>query len=144
MRSRGVASSAWRSASATAGSAALSPLLEAAGVGGAVRFDLGFIPALSYYTGIVFQITVPDLGFPIANGGRYDGLLSRFGADRPATGFGIAVPHLHQALVAGGWQAPSESPLLVLGPHGDDATTLRVATALRSAGVAVPIGDVAE
>lgn len=123
---------------------ALAPLLEAAGIGGAVRFDLGFVPSLSYYTGIVFQVTVPDLGFPIANGGRYDGLLARFGADRPATGFGIAVPHLHQALVAAGWQAPTESPLLILTPHSDDATTLRAATVLRAAGIAVAIGDVAE
>lgn len=124
--------------------AALAPLLEAAGVGGAVRFDLGFIPAISYYTGIVFQVTVAGLGFPVANGGRYDRLLARFGADRPATGFGIAIPHLHQALVAAGWQAPSESPLLILTPHRDDATTLRVASTLRAAGIAVAIGDVAE
>jgi ATP phosphoribosyltransferase regulatory subunit len=102
----------------------LRPLLEAAGVGGAIRFDLGFIPALPYYTGVVFQVTVPDLGFPIATGGRYDGLLARFGADRAATGFGIAVPHLHQALVTAGWQAPAGSPLLVLAPDdGDDAAT---------------------
>ena len=123
---------------------ALRPLLEAAGVGGAIRFDLGFIPALPYYTGVVFQVTVPDLGFPIATGGRYDGLLARFGADRAATGFGIAIPHLHQALVAAGWQAQAGSPLLVLAPSDDDATTLRVAAVLRAAGIAVAIGDVAE
>jgi ATP phosphoribosyltransferase regulatory subunit len=123
---------------------ALRPLLEAAGAGGAVRFDLGLVPALPYYTGVVFQVTVADLGFPIAAGGRYDGLLARFGADRPATGFGIAVPHLHQALVAAGWQAQAESPLLLLAPHVDDATTLRVAVALRGAGIAVAIGDIAE
>jgi ATP phosphoribosyltransferase regulatory subunit len=124
---------------------ALGPLLEAAGIGRAIRFDLGFIPALPYYTGVVFQVTVPDLGFPIATGGRYDGLLARFGADRPATGFGIAIPHLHQALVAGGWQAPAESPLLVLAPDdGDGTTTLRVAAALRATGIAVAIGEVAD
>jgi ATP phosphoribosyltransferase regulatory subunit len=123
---------------------ALRPLLEAAGVGGAVRFDLGFIPALPYYTGVVFQVTVPDLGFPIATGGRYDGLLARFGADRAATGFGIAIPHLHQALVAAGWQAQAGSPLLLLAPSDNDATTLRVAAVLRAAGIAVAIGDVAE
>jgi len=76
-------------------------------------------------------------------GPKFD--LARFGADRAATGFGIAIPHLHQALVAGGWQAPADSPLLLLAPHErDDATTLRVAAALRAAGVAVAIGDVAE
>ena len=124
---------------------ALGPLLEAAGVGGAIRFDLGYIPALPYYTGVVFQVTVPDLGFPIATGGRYDGLLAKFGADRAATGFGIAIPHLHQALVAAGWRAPAELPLLVLLPDaGDGAATLRVAAALRGSGIAVAIGDVAE
>jgi ATP phosphoribosyltransferase regulatory subunit len=124
---------------------ALRPLLEAAGVGDAIRFDLGYIPALPYYTGVVFQVTVADLGFPIATGGRYDGLLARFGADRAATGFGIAIPHLHQALVAAGWRTPAELPLLVLVPDtGDGTTTLRVAAALRRAGIAVAIGDVAE
>lgn len=124
---------------------ALQPLLEASGVGGAVQFDLGFVPALPYYTGVVFQVTVADLGFPIATGGRYDGLLGRFGTDRAATGFGITVPHLHQALVAAGWQAEAESPLLVLAPDpGDGAVTLRVAAALRAGGVAVAVGDVAE
>ena len=124
---------------------ALGPLLEAAGAGGAIRFDLGYIPALPYYTGVVFQVTVPDLGFPIATGGRYDGLLAKFGADRAATGFGIAIPLLHQALVSAGWRAPAELPLLVLLPDdGDGTATLRVAAALRGSGIAVAIGDVAE
>ena len=124
--------------------AALAPLLEAAGVGGAVRYDLGFVPALAYYSGVVFQVTVPDLGFAVAAGGRYDGLLGRFGGDRAATGFGIAVPHLHQAIVAEGWAVTDEAPLVILGPGGDDIATLRAATALRGAGVAVAIGEVAE
>lgn len=122
----------------------LGPLLEAAGVGAAIRFDLGFVPALPYYSGVVFQVTAPGLGFPIAAGGRYDGLLARFGADRPATGFGINVPHLHQAVVAAGWRPPSGSPLLVLAPAASDESTLRVAAALRAMGLAVAIGDVAE
>jgi ATP phosphoribosyltransferase regulatory subunit len=124
---------------------ALRPLLAAAGAGGAIRFDLGYIPALPYYTGVVFQVTVADLGFPIATGGRYDGLLAKFGADRAATGFGIAVPHLHQAILAAGWRTPDERPLLVLLPDAaDGAATLRVAAALRRSGIAVAIGDVAE
>ncbi len=122
----------------------LGPLLEAAGVGAAICFDLGFIPALPYYSGIVFQVTAPGLGFPIAAGGRYDGLLARFGADRAATGFGIAVPHLHQAVVAAGWQPQVGAPLLVLAPNKSDAATLSAAAGLRALGVAVAIGDVAE
>jgi len=124
----------------------LGPLLEAAGAGGAIRFDLGFVPTLSYYTGVVFQVTAPGLGFPIAAGGRYDGLLARFGADRPATGFGIAVPHLHQAIVAAeaGGPVEQEIPLVILVAAASDATTLRVAAALRSAGLDIAIGEVAE
>ncbi|HEX9270145.1 MAG TPA: ATP phosphoribosyltransferase regulatory subunit [Candidatus Limnocylindria bacterium] len=122
----------------------LAPLLEAAGVGAAIRYDLGFVPALPYYSGIVFQVTAPDVGFAIAAGGRYDGLLGRIGTERPATGFGINVPHLHQAVVAAGWQPRTDSPLLVLTPAASDEATLRAAAALRGMGVAVAIGDVAE
>ena len=123
---------------------ALGPLLEAAGIRAAIRFDLGFIPALSYYSGVVFQVTAPGLGFAIAAGGRYDGLLARFGTDRAATGFGIAIPHLHQAIVAAGWQPHEGAPLLVLAPADSAEATLAAAARLRALGVAVAIGDVAE
>ena len=123
---------------------ALGPLLAAAGVGAAIRFDLGFIPALPYYSGVVFQVTAPGLGFAIAAGGRYDGLLARFGTDRAATGFGIAVPHLHQAIVAAGWQPQTGAPLLVLAPADSAEATLAAAAGLRALGVAVAIGNVAE
>src|SRR5207247_10664907 len=113
------------------------PLLEAAGVGGAVRYDLGFVPALAYYSGVVFQVTVPDLGFAVAAGGRYDGLLGRVGGDRAATGFGIAVPHLHQAVVGAGWAVSDDAPLVILGPGGDDLATLPAPTAPAGAGGAV-------
>jgi len=123
---------------------ALTPLFEAAGIGAAVHFDLGFVPALPYYSGVVFQVTAPGLGFPVAAGGRYDGLLGRFGADRPATGFAINVPHLHQAVLDAGWSAGGDTALLLLEPAEDTVATVRVATALRHAGVAVCIGPVAE
>lgn len=123
---------------------ALVPLFEAAGIGAAVRFDLGFIPALPYYSGVVFQVTAPGLGFPVAAGGRYDGLLGRFGADRPATGFAINVPHLHQAVLDAGWSPDGDAALLLLEPADDAVATVRIATALRRAGIAVCVGPVAE
>ncbi|HUQ17729.1 MAG TPA: ATP phosphoribosyltransferase regulatory subunit, partial [Candidatus Saccharimonadales bacterium] len=123
---------------------ALIPLFEAAGIGAAVRFDLGFIPALPYYSGVVFQVTAPGLGFPVAAGGRYDGLLGHFGADRPATGFAINVPHLHQAVLDAGWSPDGDAALLLLEPANDPVVTVRVATTLRRAGIAVCVGPVAE
>src|SRR5712691_2813795 len=88
--------------------------------------NLALVPALPYYTGIVFEVLHPDIGFPIAAGGRYDLLLGAFGAPRPATGFAINIPRLHLALYASGWRPPSERALVSLAP-GDPRTTARLA-----------------
>jgi ATP phosphoribosyltransferase regulatory subunit len=105
--------------------------------------NLGVIPGLPYYTGVVFEALIPDQGFPIAAGGRYDLLLAAFGADRRATGFAIDVPRLHLALFASGWRPRSDRVLIALAP-GDAAVTARVASALRGEGLAVAVGAVAE
>lgn len=102
--------------------------------------DLSVIPALPYYTGLVFEVVSARVGFPLAAGGRYDGLLDQ---GRPATGFGIAIPHLHQALVAEGWTPPAIAPLLTL-EGGDHRTRLRIAAALRKDGLHVALGAVAD
>src|SRR5205823_10311540 len=61
-------------------------LLEVHGLGDIVRLALGAIRDFDYYTGIIFEAYGPDLGRPVAQGGRYDGLLARFGRPAPATG----------------------------------------------------------
>src|SRR5437867_6407477 len=105
--------------------------------------NLALVPALPYYTGIVFEVLHPDIGFPIAAGGRYDLLLGAFGTPRPATGFAINVPRLHLALYASGWRPSSDRALVSLTP-GDPGSTARLAAALRAAGINVAIGAVAE
>jgi len=62
-------------------------LLVSHGLGSVVSLDLGAIRDFDYYTGIIFEGYGPDLGRPVAQGGRYDGLLERFGRAAPATGF---------------------------------------------------------
>jgi ATP phosphoribosyltransferase regulatory subunit len=52
-----------------------------------VSLDLGAIRDFDYYTGIIFEGYGPDIGRPVAQGGRYDALLARFGRPAPATGF---------------------------------------------------------
>jgi len=101
--------------------------------------DLAVIPALPYYTGVVFEVVSPHVGAPIAMGGRYDGLLT----DRPATGFGIAVPLLHQALVAQGWSLPRTDPVVTLD-GGAPRDVARMAAALRGEGLTVALGAPAE
>jgi ATP phosphoribosyltransferase regulatory subunit len=61
--------------------------LQAAGLGGAVTVDLAEVRGLDYYTGLVFRVYAPDLGFELGAGGRYDTLLARFGRPMPAVGF---------------------------------------------------------
>jgi ATP phosphoribosyltransferase regulatory subunit len=132
-----------RSARALEELAALSRLLGHAALALPVRYDLGLIAPFGYYTGAIVQATARGLGVPIASGGRYDSLLARFGTDRPATGFAITVPLLHQAIVAEGWRIDDRSPLVTL-QGGSPEDVLRASSALRHAGLDVAIGAVAD
>ncbi|WP_338449383.1 ATP phosphoribosyltransferase regulatory subunit [Niallia oryzisoli] len=67
-------------------------------VGARVKFDLTLVSHMSYYTGILFEAYADQVGFPIASGGRYDHLLSKFGKDTGATGFAIRLDRLIEAL----------------------------------------------
>ena len=105
--------------------------------------NLSLVPALPYYTGVVFEALHPKSGFPIAAGGRYDLLLGAFGTPRRATGFAISVPRLHLALFESGWRPARERALVSLAPAGA-RDTAQLAAALRARGVVVAIGAVAE
>ncbi len=76
-----------RSERALAELAEVRELLVAHGLGDVVSLDLGAIRDFDYYTGVIFEGYGPDVGRPVAQGGRYDGLLARFGRPAPATGF---------------------------------------------------------
>ena len=105
--------------------------------------NLALLPALPYYTGVVFEAIHPNAGV-IASGGRYDLLFGAFGTPRPAIGFAIDVLQLHRALFADAWQPRSQRPLLLLRPSADECATMRCAAAVRAGGLAVAVGDVAE
>ena len=65
-----------------------------------VIFDLGLVRELGYYTGAVFEVYDPAVGFTLGGGGRYDELLSRFGRDLPACGLALDVQRVHLAQAA--------------------------------------------
>lgn len=73
-------------------------LLVAHGLGSSVSLDLGAIRDFDYYTGVIFEGYGPDLGRPLAQGGRYDQLLARFGRPAPATGFMIHLDRVGEVL----------------------------------------------
>ncbi len=74
--------------------------LEERGLGERLLVDLGEARDAAYYTGVSFTILAPGPGEPLGSGGRYDGLLERFGASAPATGFGLDLSHVEWALGA--------------------------------------------
>ena len=104
--------------------------LDAGGHLDSVMLDLGLIGRHNYYTGAVYEVYASGLGFTVANGGRYDNLLRRFGEPLPATGFAISLERLMSVL-------PDRElpPLLVLVGGTVEAT--RLAAQLRSSGVPV-------
>jgi ATP phosphoribosyltransferase regulatory subunit len=63
-----------------------------------VAIDLGEARELGYYTGITFAGYAPGAGAAVASGGRYDGMLARFGRPDPAIGFAIDLEFATQAL----------------------------------------------
>ena len=63
-----------------------------------LRFDLGLVNRLDYYTGLVFRGYVEGAGSTVLAGGRYDDLLGCFGAEQPATGFAVYVDALSACL----------------------------------------------
>lgn len=63
-----------------------------------IAIDMGMVPTLHYYTGLVYQGFVPGMGMPILSGGRYDDLVAKFGESSPATGFSVNVNYLMEAL----------------------------------------------
>ncbi|WP_143414976.1 ATP phosphoribosyltransferase regulatory subunit [Geobacillus sp. E263] len=76
----------------------LSNALQLYGVDDVVKIDMTLVSHMSYYTGILFEVYAEHVGFPIGNGGRYDELWEKFSRKAPATGFGIRVDRLIEAL----------------------------------------------
>ena len=60
-----------------------------------LKIDPSLARGLSYYTGAIVEINVPDLAGSICGGGRYDNLIGMFaGADIPACGFSLGLERI--------------------------------------------------
>lgn len=75
-----------------------------------VAVDLGETRGLGYYTGITFAGYAPGAGSWIAQGGRYDALLARFGRPGPAIGFAVDLEFATQALERANGRAHGLAP----------------------------------
>ena len=79
---------------------ALHELLAERGVADRLIFDLGLVRELGYYTGAVFEVYDPAVGFTLGGGGRYDELIGRLGRELPACGVALDVQRVHIAQAA--------------------------------------------
>ncbi len=69
--------------------------LRAAVPSAALVFDPTLVRGMGYYTGTIYEIAHPDLGYSLGGGGRYDGMIGRFlGADVPAAGCSLGFERL--------------------------------------------------
>ena len=110
-------------------------LLEAYGVAEYVTFDLGVIRDFSYYTGMVFEVYTPGLGFPLCGGGRYDHMLTDFGRALPATGFAVGIERILLALEREGLAKPeAEKDIYVAYAPGMQQEAIRQVQAFRAEG----------
>ncbi len=62
-------------------------------------YDLGEVRGLDYYTGIHFEVYVSGAGRAAGAGGRYDGLMARFGRPMPAVGLSLDLDTISQVVV---------------------------------------------
>ena len=122
-----------RSEAALSELAQVRELLAAHGIGDVVVLDLGAIRDFDYYTGVIFEGSGPDFGRPVAQGGRYDTLLERFGRPAPATGFMIQLDLVSEMLTRGA-ELPRIDAALSWSGSGL-STALRLASTLRLFGM---------
>lgn len=70
-------------------------------------FDPTLVRGMSYYTGTIFEIDMPEFGASCGGGGRYDGMVGKFtGKDVPACGFSIGFERIILLLMESGFQVP--------------------------------------
>lgn len=73
-------------------------------------FDPTLVRGMSYYTGTIFEIAMPEFGASCGGGGRYDKMIGRFtGKDVPACGFSIGFERIIMILTENGFQIPNQS-----------------------------------
>lgn len=72
-------------------------------------FDPTLVRGMSYYTGTIFEIAMPELGAACGGGGRYDKMVGKFtGNDVPACGFSIGFERIVLLLMESGFTVPMQ------------------------------------
>ena len=82
-------------------------------------FDPTLVRGMSYYTGTIFEIALPEFGGSCGGGGRYDKMIGKFtGQDVPACGFSIGFERIIMLLLESGFKVPSQEKTAYLIEKG--------------------------
>ena len=87
-------------------------------------FDPTLVRGMSYYTGTIFEVSMPQYGGSCGGGGRYDKMVGKFlGQDTPACGFSIGFERIIMIMMDEGFKIPGASTkvayLIEKGIKGD-------------------------
>ncbi|PPA70199.1 ATP phosphoribosyltransferase regulatory subunit [Jeotgalibacillus proteolyticus] len=104
-----------------------------------INMDVSLVSHMSYYTGVVFEVYADRVGYSIGNGGRYNHLLHKFGAEVAATGFAFRLDYLIEALSP---EAAKTETELILFSSERRSEAISLANELRTEGKSVISQDV--
>jgi histidyl-tRNA synthetase len=120
-------------------------LLQSTSAEARVALDTSLARGLSYYTGAIFEVAVPDLSGSLAGGGRYDDLIGMFlGEQVPACGISLGLERIlvvmgERAMFPASLATTSADVMITQWDAERRADTLRLAAQLRSAGLRVDV-----
>ena len=108
-----------------------------------ITIEAGFSRGLEYYTGAIYEVTVPQFDISIAGGGRYDRLIELFGGEpTPAVGIAHGIDRITLAMEKQQVkpQVPTSKRVMIVS-IGEEARgkALKIATMLRNAGMSVKL-----
>src|SRR5688572_7258440 len=108
-----------------------------------LRFDPCLARGLSYYTGAIMEMVVPDLRGSLGGGGRYDNLVGMFlGQAVPACGFSLGLERIlvvmaEREMFPPSVQASPADVMVAVFAAADGPQVLALAALLRAEGVRV-------
>jgi histidyl-tRNA synthetase len=110
-----------------------------------IKIEASLARGLSYYTGAIFEISVPDLAGSLGGGGRYDGLIGMFGKEEiPACGFSLGLERILVVMEERGMFPPelqqnSADVLVTIWNEESIAESLKLANELRQTDLRVTV-----
>jgi histidyl-tRNA synthetase len=120
-------------------------LARATPAGARIEVDPSLARGLSYYTGAIMEIAVPDLAGSLGGGGRYDNLVGMFlGQDVPACGFSLGLERLivvmtERGMFPPGLEGAPADVMVTLWNADNIGEALTLAHELRAAGLRVDV-----